>query len=234
MTEKTDKPASEDIRAGLQARLAEVIRTSRGLIEDQGAIALQVAEGDSTAAERLAHATTELGKLNGERRSIEGALKALDKRDHEDALRARHANIGTDREAAHAAVAAVRPALDRVAAIMGELRAAMQTLNEAQKAALDAEYECRVETHNDAMAVAGGVMGLRGMNASIDVQPIIAGMLWDAVGTMPPNSQMAGASPDWIDGQVSKCLQKIDEGLNRREREVHGLLEEAGVAEVPA
>lgn len=234
MTKKAAKPSSEETRAGLQARLAEVIRTSRGLIEDQGAIALQVAEGDSTAAERLAQASTELGKLNAERRSIEAALEALEKRDHREALQTRYATIGTDREAAHAAVAAVRPALDRVAAIFGELRVAMRTLNEVQQAALDAEYDCRMPAHNDNRGIAGGVMGLRGMNASIDVGPVVAGMLWDSVGSVHPNSEMTGAVPDWIDNQVSTCLQKINEGLDRREREVRKRLEEAGVGDLVA
>lgn len=234
MTKKTDKPTSEETRAGLQARLAEVIRTSRGLIEDQGAIALQVAEGDSTAAERLAQANTELGKLNAERRSIEAALEALEKRDHREALQTRYATIGTDREAAHAAVAAVRPALDRVAAILVELRSAMKTLNEAERAAINAEFDSKMPAHHDARGIAGGVMALRGMNTSIAVQPILAGMLWDSVGQVNPNPEMSGAVPEWVDKQVIKCRQKIDEAFDQREREVRKRLEEAGVGDLVA
>lgn len=231
MTKKAAKPSSEETRAGLQARLAEVIRTSRGLIEDQGAIALQVAEGDSTAAERLAQANTELGKLNAERRSIEGALEALDKRDHKEWLRTRHANIGANREAAHAAVTAVRPALDRVAAILVDLRAAMTTLNEAERAAINAEYDSKMQAHHDAKDIAGGAIALRGMNTSIAVQPILAGMLWNAVGQVNPNPEMSGAGPEWVDKQVIKCRQKIDEAFDHREREMRKMLEEAGGAD---
>lgn len=215
-TGNTSLRSAAETRAGLNARRSELTASVRDLIKAQERIALEAAEGDVTAPQRLASNYAGVNGATNELRAIEAALRALDQRDHDENMRASLACIESDRAQAHACVQAVRPAFDRVAIALETLGREWTALQHAQEAARRMERTHRGQTHND-LATAGAASVFNSA-ASIDATPLVQGRLWLAVGHLDPNHEMAKATPAALDAQIGKALLTIDEGLRRREQ----------------
>lgn len=215
-TENTTTRSAAETRAGLNARKSELNASIRNLIKAQERVALEAAEGDTGAPQRLAANYSEVSASTNELRAIEAALRALDRRDHDESMRASLACIESDRAQAHACVQAVRPAFDRVAIALETLGREWAALQHAQEAARRMERTHRGQTHND-LATAGAASVFNSA-ASIDATPLVQGRLWLAVGHLDPNHEMAKATPAALDAQIGKALLTIDEGLRRREQ----------------
>lgn len=225
-TTMTDATTSAETRAGINARIAEVNARIRGLIEEQGQLALAAAEGDTDAPKLLADGEAEVSSLTRERRMLERALEVLTARERKADLTESLANIGANRDAAHATIQAVRPCLQRVSDLLADLGPAWEALNAAQIAARQTEAQLRLATHND--VVTGGVTALLGTSSSIDAMLIAKGLLWRAIGDAEGDRRMANAAPEWLDDQIAKSLRLIDEGLARQEQEIRKQLGDDG------
>lgn len=216
ITGNTSMRSAAETRAGLNARQRELNTTVRDLIKAQERIALEAAEGDVTAPQRLASNYAGVSGATKELRAIEAALRALDQRDHDESMRASLGRIESDRVEAHACVLAVRPAFDRVAAALEALGREWAALQHVQEAARRMERAHRGQTHNH-LATAGAASVFNSA-ASIDATPLVQGRLWLAIGHLDPNHEMAKATPAALDAQIGKALLAIDEGLRRREQ----------------
>lgn len=212
----TSTRSAAETRAGLNARRSELSASIRDLIKAQERIALEAAEGDVAAPQRLASNYAGVNGATNELRAIEAALRALDQRDHNESMRASLDCIESDRAKAHACVQAVRPAFDRVATALETLGREWAALQQAQEAARRMERAHRGQTHND-LATAGAASVFNSA-ASIDATPLVQGRLWLAVGHLDPNHEMAKATPAALDAQIGKAVLTIDEGLRRREQ----------------
>lgn len=208
---------SKQTREGLNARLIELNQNIRSHLDEQEALALKAAEGDTEAPKKLADNYAVVNRATNERRAVEQALRALDKRDFTEDMQARLAAMNGDREAAYASVKAVRPALDRVAELLTDLGEAWSTLQTATQGARAAEKRLRGETHDD--RATGGVASVFPSSLSVDPTGIVSGLLWRAIGdSLVANADMREAQPAWLDKQIAKALQNIDDGLRRREQ----------------
>lgn len=221
----TTRTAAET-RAGLEARQRELTTTVRDLIRAQERIALEAAEGKPDATQRLSANYGEVNIATTELRAIEAAMRQLERREKNEGMRASLSCIEANRLAAHAAVNAVKPAFERVAASLGEVGDALRALQEQQQAARKAEVACRGQTHND--NATAGAAAVFNTSTSIDAMPAVQGQLWLAVGSLEGDHQMATDSTAWLDRQIAKALLNIDTGMQRRERYIREQLGEEG------